>query len=181
MSFSAFFVRRMGSGQLRRQHPPACLHSGSGGQAFEAISVERATAGIGISLQVMRNADVTHLGVQETVNDFSIHHRAAANTGADRQVKDVRNAAPGTPAGFTGELFTPAQDAGVEEQVGVARLHATIARNVEVPAAFRGDDTDVLAAGLRALARAARRGAARRRRHGAGPDSSERARSGPGH
>src|SRR6266850_108747 len=41
-------------------------------------------------------------------------------------------------------------------QVGVARLHAAVAADVEVPALFSGDDADVLALRLGALARAAR-------------------------
>src|SRR6185436_5946173 len=42
------------------------------------------------------------------------------------------------------------------QQVGVARLHAAVAADVKVPALLRGDDADVLALRLRALARAAR-------------------------
>ena len=41
------------------------------------------------------------------------------------------------------------------EQVGVLRLHAAVAADVEVPALLGGDDAEVLALRLGALARAA--------------------------
>src|SRR6267378_6414610 len=42
------------------------------------------------------------------------------------------------------------------KQISVSRLHAAVAAHVQVPAFFRGDDADVLALRLGALARAAR-------------------------
>ena len=44
------------------------------------------------------------------------------------------------------------------EQVGVARLGAAVAADVEVPALFRGDDAEVLALGFGAFADASRHG-----------------------
>ena len=41
------------------------------------------------------------------------------------------------------------------EQFGMTRRRATVTGDIEVPAVLRGDDADVLAAGLRALAGAA--------------------------
>ena len=86
---------------------------------------------------------MTHLGVQEAVNDFSINHRAAANTGADRQVKDVRNAAPCTPAGFPGRGGV---DVGVEADRYVERaLHSS--GEIEVLPFLLGRGSDVAEGG----------------------------------
>ena len=42
------------------------------------------------------------------------------------------------------------------QQFGMARLHAAVAADVEIPALLGGDDADVLALRFRAFARAAR-------------------------
>jgi hypothetical protein len=68
-------------------------------------------AGVGIGLQIVRNADVAHLRMEQSVDHFSIHQCSAADPGAHSEVENIRNTAPCAPTRFAGSSGV---DVGVE-------------------------------------------------------------------
>ena len=129
----------MVGGQFSGGNSPAGLQSRTTGEAFEAILVKRAPARIGIGLQIVRNPDVPHLGVQQAMNDFAIDQRAAADAGSHGEVEDVSDAATGSPAGFAGRRGV---HVGVEADRNVERLLQGSGK-VEVLPLLLGGGSDV--------------------------------------
>ena len=92
--------RMVGRQLLGRLQPPR-LHRRTAGQPFEAVAVERARARERIRLEIVRDAHVPHLRVDEPVHQPAVHHAATADPRADGQVNERVESLRRAPAPLT--------------------------------------------------------------------------------
>src|ERR1700685_3061215 len=85
--------------QLARRLAPTRLNGRSRGETLEAIAVERTVARKGIP-DIVRNAKMTHLGMDQSVNDAAAHQSTAADSGADGDVNGVLQSSCRAPTRF---------------------------------------------------------------------------------
>src|SRR5262249_57543131 len=76
-------------------------------QAFETIIVKRTCARKRISLTVVGNADVSHLGVNESVHRIAIHQPATTDSSANGQVNECIQPLRGAPSPFPQRASVP--------------------------------------------------------------------------
>ena len=74
--------------QFRAGPSPAAFDGRAGREAFQAVAVKGANAGKRVRRQIVRQPDVTHLGMDQPVHQLSADKPAAADAGADRQVQE---------------------------------------------------------------------------------------------
>ena len=78
----------LGVGQLLPRPAPALAQRGPRGEALEAVAVERAGAGEGIALAVVRDQHVADLGMEQAVDRPPVDEDPAADPGADGDVDE---------------------------------------------------------------------------------------------
>src|SRR5438128_4264844 len=86
------------SDQLLRSFPPTRLDCAPGREALPAIAVVGARALEGVGAHVVRNAQMSELGVQQAVQELSADHASAADPGPDRDVAERVETLGGPPA-----------------------------------------------------------------------------------
>src|SRR5690349_24994589 len=87
--------------QLSSRRTPTGLHRWSARQSFQAVSVILAPTRIRIFERIVRNSQVTHLGMHQPVSKLAIHHRAAADPSPDGQIYEVRQTSSSSPPRLT--------------------------------------------------------------------------------
>ncbi len=111
---------------------PARFDGWSSGQPLQAVAVVRAIAGERIVREVMRDADVSHLGMETPAKQPAIHHGASADPGADSDIDEVGDSARRTPAVFRqGGCI----DVGIERD-RYAQRTADRSGKIEIPPAW---------------------------------------------
>ena len=121
--------------KLWRRSSPASLDGGARSEAFETILVVGATAGERILVRIMRNANMSHLGVEQSVDDLAVHYGSAADSGSYGEIEEVGNATARTPAGFAcGRRI----DVGIKANGNVERALQGARQVTLLPVGLRG-------------------------------------------
>src|SRR5579871_3716620 len=68
---------------------------------FQAILVIRTGSREGVDVEIMRDPDVAHLGMEHPVDDLAVYNRASADAGSHREINKISDTPAGAPTCFS--------------------------------------------------------------------------------